>query len=197
MNIRVKHISRHENKYKIKDKAKDIKDKIKDKIYLKNNKNNKNKDMDDNCNRIMSSDENIFVKILVELGANKRGAREYSPLVLAYLGDAIYELFVRTMVIAEENAPVYKLHKHSTDFVKAKAQSRAVHKILEFLTQEEQEIVRRGRNAKPGTVPKNADIMEYKYATGLEALLGYLYLKQDYIRLMQVLKMCTDVHAGG
>lgn len=145
----------------------------------------------------MSIDENIFGKILDEAGVGRRDAREYSPLVLAYLGDAIYELFVRTMVIAEENAPVYILHKHSTSFVKAKAQSRAIHEILEFLTQEEQEIVRRGRNAKPGTVPKNADIIEYKYATGLEALIGYLYLKQEYTRLMQVLKMCADVHADG
>lgn len=145
----------------------------------------------------MSSDEYIFRKILDEVSVSKRDAREYSPLVLAYLGDAIYELFVRTMVIAEENAPVYKLHKHSTSFVKAKAQSRVIHEILEFLTQEEQEVVRRGRNAKPGTVPKNADIIEYKYATGLEALLGYLYLKQDYTRLMQVLRMCTNVHADG
>jgi len=154
--------------------------------------------LSDALSEIMGGEENIFGKILDEAGIGrigKRDIREYSPLVLAYLGDAIYELFVRTMVIAGENAPVNKLHKHSTGFVKAKAQSKAIHEILEFLTREEQEIVRRGRNAKPGTVPKNAGIMEYKYATGLEALLGYLYLKGDYTRLMQVLRMCTGAHA--
>ncbi|NSW89768.1 MAG: Mini-ribonuclease 3 [Firmicutes bacterium] len=134
--------------------------------------------------------EDFFKNMFAEIDLKKQDIREYSPLVLAYLGDAIYELFIRTLVLSEGNRSVYKLHKRSTEYVKAKAQSGTIHRILEFLTPEEQEIVRRGRNAKPGTVPKNADIVEYKYATGLEALLGYLYLKQDYTRLMQVLKMC-------
>lgn len=134
--------------------------------------------------------EDFLKKIFAEIDLKRQDIREYSPLVLAYLGDAVYELFIRTLVLSDGNASVYKLHKRSTEYVKAKAQSGTIHRILEFLTPEEQEIVRRGRNAKPGTVPKNADIVEYKYATGLEALLGYLYLKQDYTRLMQVLKMC-------
>lgn len=95
-------------------------------------------------------------------------------------------------MLSEGNAPVRKLHKISTQYVKSEAQSDVIHRILEFLTPEEKDIVRRGRNAKPGTVPKNADIVEYKYATGFESLLGYLYLKQDYIRMMQILKMCIQ-----
>jgi len=136
--------------------------------------------------------EELSRKIFIEISLKERDIREYTPLALAYLGDAVYELFIRTLVLSEGNAPVHKLHKLSTEYVKAKAQSGIIHRIFESLTPEEQDIVRRGRNAKPGTVPKNADIVEYKYATGFESLLGYLYLKQDYTRMMQILKMCIQ-----
>ncbi|HHY22854.1 MAG TPA: Mini-ribonuclease 3 [Clostridiaceae bacterium] len=136
--------------------------------------------------------EELSKEIFLEINLKKRDIREYSPLVLAYLGDAVYELFIRTLVLSEGNAPVCKLHKLSTGYVKAEAQSATIHKILESLTPDEQDVVRRGRNAKPGTVPKNADIVEYKYATGFETLLGYLYLNQDYTRMMQILKMCIQ-----
>jgi ribonuclease-3 family protein len=76
--------------------------------------------------------------------------------------------------------------------VKAKAQSDAVHKLMEHLSQEEQDVVRRGRNAKSGTIPKNADVTEYKYATGFESLVGYLYLKKEYGRLMQIMRMTVE-----
>lgn len=117
---------------------------------------------------------------------------QYSPLVFAYLGDAVYEVFVRTMVVSEGNAPVHVMHKRSVGLVKAKAQSDTIHRLMEKLTPEEQDIVRRGRNAKSASVPKNADVTEYRYATGFEALLGYLYLKGDYDRLVWVLKMTTE-----
>ncbi len=149
--------------------------------------------MNDNDGNV--NDGAIFKKIIDAVdGKHRNGvdADEYSPLVLAYVGDAIYELFIRTMVVSSGNAPVYKLHKHSTDYVKAKAQSEAIHRIFENLTLEEQGIVKRGRNAKSATIPKNADVIEYKYATGLETLLGYLYLKRDYTRLMSILEMCVD-----
>ena len=145
------------------------------------------------------NDETIFKKIIDEVDekhSDRVNVNEYSPLVLAYVGDAVYELFIRTMVVSSGNAPVYKLHKYSTDYVKAKAQSETIHRIFENLTLEEQEIVRRGRNAKSATIPKNADIIEYKYATGLEALLGYLYLNRDYTRLICILKMCVDPFAN-
>ena len=131
----------------------------------------------------------FYDRIASEFELGKNNINIFSPLVLAYIGDAVYEVFIRTLLVSEGNAPVHKLHKRSTQFVKAKAQSDVIHKIMEQLTQEEQDVVRRGRNAKSGTIPKNADVTEYKYATGFEALIGYLYLTKNYDRLMQVLRM--------
>jgi len=136
--------------------------------------------------------ENLFEDILETIDFGGRDIRELSPLVLAYLGDAVYEVFIRTYVVANNNVPVCRLHKYSTSYVKAKAQSDIIHKIIEKLTDEEKDIVRRGRNAKSATIPKNADVTEYKYATGFESLLGYVYLKRDYNRLMELLKMCVE-----
>lgn len=116
----------------------------------------------------------------------------YSPLVFAYIGDAVYELYIRTLLVSRGNAPVHKLHRQSISFVKAKSQSDTIHKMLESLSPEEQDIVRRGRNAKSGTIPKNADVTEYKYATGFETLLGYLYIKEDYARLLELLKASVE-----
>jgi len=113
------------------------------------------------------------------------------PLVLAYLGDAVYEVFVRSMLVKREKLPVHMLHRRSVGLVKAKAQSDIVRRIIESLTEAEKDIVRRGRNAKSGTIPKNADVTEYKYATGFETLIGYLYLKRDYARLVQVMTMAV------
>ena len=116
----------------------------------------------------------------------------FSPLVLAYVGDAVHELYIRTLLLSQGNAPVHKLHKRSIAYVKAKAQSDTIHKLMEFLTAEEQDIVKRGRNAKSGTIPKNADVTEYKYATGFETLLGYLYIKGDCTRLLELLKLSAE-----
>lgn len=131
--------------------------------------------------------------ILKDNNVSHADVNQYSPLVLAYIGDSVYEVFIRTLLVSKGNAPVYKLHKQSVAFVKAKAQSDIIHSIMDNLTEDEQEVVRRGRNAKSGTIPKNADVVEYKYATGFETLLGYLYLKKDYNRLTEVLKMSVSV----
>lgn len=131
--------------------------------------------------------------ILKDNNLSNADINQYSPLVLAYIGDSVYEVFIRTLLVSKGNAPVYKLHKQSVAFVKAKAQSDIIHSIMENLTEEEQEIVRRGRNAKSGTIPKNADVTEYKYATGFETLLGYLYLRKDFDRLTEILKMSVSV----
>lgn len=112
--------------------------------------------------------------------------RELSPLVLAYIGDAVFELFVRTMVLSKGNAPVNKMHKRSREIVKAKGQSDMYFKIEDMLTEEEQSVFRRGRNAKSHTMPKNANLIDYKHATGLEALFGYLYLQGKMERLMML-----------
>lgn len=139
----------------------------------------------------------FFDSILTEIGIKQDEINKLPPLVLAYIGDTVYEVFIRTLLVSEGSAPVHKLHKRSIDFVKAKAQSDIVHGIMDSLSAEEQDVVRRGRNAKSGTIPKNADVTEYKYATGFESLIGYLYLKRDYARLLQVLKMAVTEKETG
>lgn len=132
-------------------------------------------------------DEDFFKSLNINAGISQGDLNSYSPLVFAYMGDAVYEIFIRTLLVSHGNAPVNKLHRQSIGFVKAKAQSDTIHMLMENLSTEEQDIVRRGRNAKSGTIPKNADVTEYKYATGFESLLGYLYMKGDYSRLLELL----------
>lgn len=136
--------------------------------------------------------EDIYSRFLEEFDFDVNKVNSLSPLVLAYVGDAVYEVFVRTLLISGGNAPVHLLHKRSVNYVKAKAQSDIIHRIMDVLTPEENDIVRRGRNAKSGTIPKNADVTEYKYATGFETLIGYLYLSKDYDRLMNILKLAVS-----
>ena len=124
-------------------------------------------------------------------GMPEKDVDQLSPLVLAFIGDAVYEVFVRSLIVSRGNAPVHKLHKESIAFVKAKAQCGIVRRIMDSLEPEEQDVVRRGRNAKSGTIPKNADVTEYKYATGFEAMIGYLYLKKRFKRLGEIFEMCA------
>lgn len=129
-----------------------------------------------------------FLKAITgEFEIDTKNVNLYSPLVLAYIGDAVYEVFIRTLLVSKGNVPVHKLHRLSINYVKAKAQSSILHSIMEELTQEEQDMVRRGRNAKSGTIPKNADVTEYKHATAFECLIGFLYLKKDFDRLVHIL----------
>ena len=122
------------------------------------------------------------------------GINEVSPLYLAYIGDAVYELYIRTMIAKDGNIPVAKLHKTATTYVKAKAQSDTIHKLMPYLTPDEETIFKRGRNAKSATSAKNADIVDYRHATGFEALLGYLYLKKDFKRLEEILIKSFELH---
>jgi len=130
----------------------------------------------------------FFNKMTGEFSYKPEEINQLSPLVLAYIGDAVYEVFIRTMLVSEGNVPVHVLHKRSIAFVKAKAQSNIIHRIIPSLTEEELSVVRRGRNAKSATIPKNADVAEYRYATGFESLIGFLYLKKDYERLTDILQ---------
>lgn len=115
-----------------------------------------------------------------------------SPLQLAYIGDAVYELLVRTYLL-KKGLSVKELHKATINFVKAKSQANIVHNLEEELTEHEKTVVKKGRNAKSNTVPKNADLIDYKYATGFEALIGELYLSGKDERLselfLQILNM--------
>ena len=112
----------------------------------------------------------------------------YSPLVLAYIGDGVYELYVRSKLIDEHSdMPPNKLHILATTHVKASAQSNAMLLIEPILSEDELTIYKRGRNAKSATVPKNADVSEYRRATGFEALIGYLYLSEKEQRLNEIM----------
>ncbi|HIT07133.1 MAG TPA: ribonuclease III [Candidatus Scybalocola faecipullorum] len=114
--------------------------------------------------------------------------RNYSPLTLAYIGDAVYEIIIRTMIIEKGNAPVNKLHKRCASLVKASAQAALVLKIEPLLTEDEMHIFKRGRNAKSYTTAKNASMIDYRMATGFEALVGYLYLNGKFERLFELIK---------
>ena len=111
-------------------------------------------------------------------------AKQYSPLTLAYIGDAIYDLIIRTMLVEHGNAPVNKLHRKASSFVKAEAQARLIHQIEDELTEEELAIYKRGRNAKSATSAKNASVLDYRTATGFGALMGYLYLDNQIDRAL-------------
>lgn len=115
-----------------------------------------------------------------------------SPLQLAYIGDAVYELLVRTYLL-QKKLPVNKLHKATIEYVKAKAQANIVHMLEDILSEEEQTIVKKGRNAKSHTIPKNANMIDYKYATGFEALIGYLYLKRRDERISEMFEMISNM----
>lgn len=112
--------------------------------------------------------------------------RMFNPLVLAYIGDSVYDTFIRTMLVSGGSIQVDKLHKRAIKFVQAKAQAEITEQLQHILTEDELDIVRRGRNTKSNTVPKNADVNDYRYATGFEALVGYLYLTGNTARLMEI-----------
>lgn len=122
-------------------------------------------------------------------------ARGLNPLVLAFVGDCIYELFIRTYLIdSNRSMSAHKLHIKTISFVKAHSQSEIMKKLQEELTEDEYYIFKRGRNAKSGSVPKNADVQEYRIATGFEALMGYLYLTEQIERLNELCNMVINMN---
>ena len=114
--------------------------------------------------------------------------RSYSPLALAYIGDGVFDLVIRTVVVERGNAPVSRLHRSTASYVRAATQAAMIEALLPELTQEELAVYRRGRNAKPHTSAKNASLADYLKATGLEALIGYLYLLGRTLRLIELIK---------
>jgi len=116
-----------------------------------------------------------------------------SPLVLAYVGDAIYEVFVRSYLVSQKNVSVNELHKAATTYVKAKSQAEIVHALEEEFTEDEWSVIKKGRNQKSSTVPKNAVLMDYKYATGFEALIGYLFYTGKLDRLCDVFNKSVQI----
>lgn len=137
--------------------------------------------------------ENINKNFLEEIHdffpMERQDINAYSPLTLAYLGDAVYEIIIRTLIVEERPRTVKTLHKHASRLVNAKAQAALMISIEHALTQEEVAIYKRGRNAKSHSVAKNADIHDYRIATGLEALIGYLYLTGNTKRCLELMKL--------
>ena len=118
----------------------------------------------------------------------EKDLRTYSPLTLAYIGDGVYELVIRTVLVKKGNCPVNQLHRKASSLVKAASQSAMMEFIEPMLTEEEHSVYRRGRNAHSPTMAKHATMADYRRATGFEALMGYLYLTGQIDRMLQLIK---------
>lgn len=130
------------------------------------------------------------IKYLKEqFGLGDPDIRSYSPLTLAYIGDGIYELYIRTILIKQGNCQASKLHKKASRLVKAPSQAAMVETLEPLFTPEEEAVYKRGRNAKSYTTAKNATTGEYRKATGFEAVMGYLYLTEQYCRMIDLIKI--------
>lgn len=131
------------------------------------------------------------IKMILKDG-EKVSPREYSPLTLAFMGDAVFESFIRAKVICEANASANTLHRRAVGFVNCKSQADAAFAFLDTLTEEELAVFKRGRNAKTFTVPKNAQMSDYHAATGFEALIGWLYLSGEEKRACELMEFAYN-----
>ncbi len=144
----------------------------------------------------MTEDNTLLSQIKQIFSCGEKDANAYSPLALAYIGDDVFDLIIRTVVVERANRPAHELHIETVKYVKAPAQAKMIEALLEkvgFLTDEEVDIYKRGRNAKSYTSAKNASIHDYRKATGFEALVGYLYLSGRQGRLIEIVKAAVDV----
>lgn len=128
----------------------------------------------------------VELEEFINIERNESEVNMMSPLTWAYVGDCVYELYIRTELINRTNLKPHKLHIESIKYVKAQAQAEFLRKIHDDLTEEEKEIVRRGRNAENHHLPKNCNVQDYMYATAFEALIGYLYLTKQNKRLKEI-----------
>lgn len=127
-----------------------------------------------------------------DFGLGEVDLKTLSPLTLAFVGDCIYDLILRTVIVERHNASPNQLHREKSRLAKAPAQAEMAEVLQEHLTQEELAVYRRGRNAKSHTTAKNASVLDYRKATGLEALYGWLYLSEQEERLLQLLRLSLD-----
>ena len=149
------------------------------------------KHSDENSDRRFSEELNLNVlKSLLHQAfkLEDKDLRTYSPLTLAYIGDGVYELVIRTILVKKGNCPVNQLHRKASSLVKAGTQSSMMEVIEPMLTEEEHSVYRRGRNAHSPTMAKHATMADYRRATGFEALMGYLYLKDDFSRIIELVR---------
>ncbi len=127
-------------------------------------------------------------QIKKEFECKEVDVRAYSPLTLAYVGDAVYEVVIRTVIAERANRAANELHKRAVKYVQAGAQAAMITALQEILTEDELAVFKRGRNAKSNTSAKNASITDYRKATGFEALIGYLYLMDQMDRVLYLVK---------
>lgn len=136
----------------------------------------------------MEESLSLLEQIKQAFDCKEQDVRAYSPLTLAYIGDGIYDLVIRSVIVERANRSANDLHKKATRYVKAEAQAKMILALLEELTEEEEAVYKRGRNAKSYTVAKNASMADYRKATGFEALMGFLYLTGQVDRLLYLVK---------
>ena len=139
----------------------------------------------------LNEKETLLSNLFSSQKLSKTEAKQFSPLTLAFLGDAVYSLLVREMLLKTANRPTNALHKDSIKLVNANCQAEMIKKVLPLLTEDEEAIFKRGRNAHSGHVPKNQSDADYRYATGLETLYGYLYLIGDFERILYIFNIST------
>ncbi len=125
-------------------------------------------------------------------GGGKVDLRSYSPLTLAYVGDVVFEMIIRTLIVEKGQRAANTLHRHTTKIVCAQTQAKLIDAVYEALSEEEQDIYRRGKNTKLHSTAKNASLSDYRKATGFEALCGYLYLKDDMERMMHIVRQAIE-----
>ncbi len=140
--------------------------------------------------------EHLRSYMMEQFGLEEVDIRTYSPLVLAYIGDSVYDLLIKSIIIKKGNMQVNKMHQQTAALVKAQTQSKMIGRLEKELTDEEMSVFRRGRNAKSATTAKNATVMDYRRATGFETLIGYLLLKKEYTRIMDLVKIGLEEEKG-
>lgn len=141
---------------------------------------------------MINIDNFVGSELLNKFGGDENAVRQLNPLILASVGDAAYSLNIRAHIVATHDLNPHMLHIYSAKLVCASAQREAYYLIEDMLTEDEKYIAKRGRNSHPGTVPKNADIHDYRIATALEALFGYLYILNKNERISQLIKVILE-----
>lgn len=140
----------------------------------------------------MEESLSLLKEIHQEFGECEVDIRTYSPLTLAYIGDAIFEMVIRTLIVEKGQRAANSLHKHTTKIVCAGTQAAMIEALSDVLTDEEQSVYRRGKNTKINSSAKNASLADYRKATGFEALCGYLYLSGNTRRVVELIKIALD-----
>lgn len=130
----------------------------------------------------------LRLELHAAFGAEIADINTYSPLTFAYIGDAVFEIMIRTLIVEKGQRTPQTLHKHTTKIVRAETQAKMIEAVYEQLSEEERNIYRRGKNTKINSTAKNASLSDYRKATGFEALCGYLFLKDDTERMIAIIK---------